>query len=61
MDETGSFGQYCFQKMPFGIYIQRSRTLPEMTQMLSGLDGVLCVVDEVLVFEDKTKHDERLT
>ena len=33
-----------------------------MTQMLSGLDGILCVVDEVLVFEkDKTKHDERLT
>ena len=30
-----------------------------MTQMLSGLDGVLCLMDDVLVFgKDRTEHDE---
>ena len=33
-----------------------------MTEVLSGLDGVLCLMDDVLVFgKDKEEHDERLT
>jgi len=32
-----------------------------MSEILSGLDGVLCLMDDVLVFgKDKKEHDERL-
>ena len=56
------FGRYCFQKMPFGISSVPEHFQKRMTQMLSGLDGVLCLMDDILVFgKDKTEHDERLT
>ena len=56
------FGRYCFHKMPFGISSAPEHFQKRMTQMLSGLDGVLCLMDDVLVFgKDRTEHDERLT
>ena len=56
------FGRYCFHKMPFGISRAPEHFQKRMTQMLSGLDGVLCLMDDVLVFgKDRTEHDERHT
>lgn len=56
------FGRYCFQKMPFGISSAPEHFQKRMTEVLSGLDGVLCLMDDVLVFgKDKEEHDERLT
>ena len=50
-----------FYKLPFGI-----SSAPEifqccMSEVLSGLPGVLCHVDDVLVFgKDRIEHDTRL-
>ena len=56
------FGRYCFHKMPFGIFSAPEHFQKRMTQMLPGLDGILCLMDDVLVFgKDRTEHDERLT
>ena len=55
-------GRYCFNKLPFGIcsapeYFQR-----RMSEILVGLQGVLCQVDDILVFgRDQAEHDSRLT
>ena len=42
-------GQYCFQKMPFGISSAPEHFQKRMTEVLSGLNGVLCLMDDVLV------------
>ena len=55
------FKRYSFNKLPFAI-----RSTPELFQrrmsaILSGLSGVLCLMDDVLIFgKDQAKHDERL-
>ena len=55
------FGRYCFNKMPFGISSAPEHFQKRMSEILSGLDGVLCLMDDVLVFgKDKKEHDERL-
>ena len=52
------FGRYC---MPFGISSAPEHSQKRMSEILSGLDGVLCLMDDVLVFgKDKEEHDERL-
>ena len=51
-------GRYCFNKLPFGI-----SSAPEHYQkrMGQGLPGVLCHMDDVLVFgRDIQEHDRRL-
>ena len=56
------FGRYCFNKMPFGISSAPEHFQKRMSKILAGLDGVLCLMDDTLVFgEDKKGHDERLT
>ncbi len=48
--------------MPFGISSAPEHFQKRMSQILEGLDGVLCLMDDALVFgEDKKGHDERLT
>ena len=55
------FGRFCFHRLPFGItsapeYFQR-----QMSEMLKDLDGVLCMMDDVLVYgKTVSEHDERL-
>ena len=54
-----SFGCYCFNKLPFGTteYFQK-----KMSSILEGLEGVLCLMDDVLIFgKDQKEHDSRLT
>lgn len=56
------FGRHCFNKMPFSIHVSSA---PEhfqkrMSKILAGLEGVLCLMDDVLVFgKDVKEHDER--
>lgn len=55
------FGRYCFNKKPFGILSAPGHFQKRMSHILSGLDGVLCLMDDALVFgKDKKEHDERL-
>ena len=56
------FGRYCFQKLPFGISSAPELFQRRMSQILSGLEGVICHIDDVLIFGENTKqHDARLT
>ena len=54
-------GRFCFNRLPFGIcsapeYFQRL-----MSYILENLSGVLCNMDDVIVFgETQKQHDERL-
>lgn len=53
------FGRYCFNKMPFGISSAPEHFQKRMSKILAGLKGVLCLMDDVLVFgKDVKEHDE---
>ena len=55
------FGRYCFTKLPFGISSGPELFQKRMSQILSGLDGVVCLIDDILVMGNNAKeHDERL-
>ena len=54
-------GCYCFNKLPFGISSAPEFFQKWMDQILDGLDGVLCQMDDVLVFgSNSQEHDFRL-
>ena len=54
-------GRYCFNKLPFGISSAPELFQKRMNQILTGLEGVLCLMDDVLVFgKDQSEHDVRL-
>ena len=56
------FGRFCFNKLPFGVSSAPELFQRRMSQILEGLDGVLCQMDDVLIFgSDKAQHDQRLT
>ena len=55
-------GRYYFHKLPFGISRAPEHFQKRMSAILSGLEGVVCQMDDVLVFgRDQTEHDTRLT
>ena len=55
-------GRYCFNKLPFGISSAPEHFQKRMSTILRGLDGVVCQMEDVLVFgKDQAEHDERLT
>ena len=53
------FGRFCFHRLPFGItsapeYFQR-----QMSEMLKDHDGVLCLMDDVLVYgKTESEHND---
>ena len=55
------FGRYQFNKLPFGISSAPEVYQKRMSMLLEGLKGVLCLIDDVLVFgHTETEHDHRL-
>ena len=55
------FGRYSFNKLPFGITSAPELFQRCMSTILSGLPGVLCLMDDVLIFgKSQAKHDDRL-
>ena len=55
------FGRYCFNKLPFGISSAPELFQCRMNRILEGLDGVVCHIDDVLVYGAGTEeHDTRL-
>ena len=55
------FGRFQFNKLPFGISCAPELFQKRMSTMLSGLQGVLCLMDDVLVFgRDQEQHNKRL-
>ena len=56
------FGHYQFKKLPFGISSAPEIFQRRMSPVLEGLDGVLCHMDDVLIFgSSKEEHDLRLS
>ena len=55
------FGRYHFNKLPFGISSAPEHFQRRMNSILEGLEGVICLIDDVLVVgKDVTEHDTRL-
>ena len=55
------FGRYCFHRLPFGITSAPEHFQRRMSEILRGLEGVVCMVDDILVYgKDQEEHDERL-
>ena len=55
-------GRFCFNKLPFEISSAWEHFQKRMSAVLSGLHGVLCQMDDVLVFgKDRAQHDARVT
>ena len=55
------FGRYCYKRLPFGISSGPEVFQREMSRILEGIPGVICDIDDVLVFgKDQKEHDERL-
>ena len=55
------FGRYCFNKLLFGILSALEHFQRRMNEILSGFDGVVCQMGDILVFgHDANQHDDRL-
>ena len=56
------FGKFCFNKLPFGVSSAPELFQRRMSRILEGLNGVLCQMDNILVFgQNAAEHDARLT
>ena len=52
------YGHYCFNIMPFGICSAPEHFQKQMEKILTGLEGVLCHMDDVLIFgQSKEEHN----
>ena len=52
------FGRYAFNKLPFGIASALEIFQRRMNRILEGLDGVVCLMDDILVFDkDRNEHN----
>ena len=55
------YGQFCFNKLPFGVSCTPELFQKQMINILQGLQGVVCQIDDVLVFGKTHKeHDSQL-
>ena len=56
------YGRFCFNKLPFGITSAPELFQKRMSCILAGLEGVVCLIDDVLIFAKDTKeHQTRLS
>ena len=55
------YGRYLFNKLPFGISCAPELFQLRMAKILEGLEGVVCQMDDILVFgATQEQHDQRL-
>ena len=55
------YGRYCYLRLPFGINSAPEHFQHQMQKILEGLDGVLCMMDDIVVFgQSKEDHDTNL-
>ena len=56
------FGRFYFNRLPFGISSAPGHFQKRKSEILDGLDGVLCQADDILVHgATQAKHDVHLT
>ena len=55
------FGTFCFQSLPFGITSAPEIFQKQMPEILLGLNGVVCIMEDVLIFRPNQEiHNMRL-
>ena len=55
------FGRFCFIRLPFGITSAPELFQKRMSSILGGMDGVVCLIDDILAFgTTRVEHDRRL-
>ncbi|CAL9705828.1 unnamed protein product [Knipowitschia caucasica] len=55
-------GRFCFKRLPFGITSAPEIFQRQMSELLKGHDGVVVVMDDILVFgTTKEQHDRHLS
>lgn len=55
------FGRFCFKRLPFGISSGPEVFQREMSQIVSGIPGVVCDIDDILISgKTQEEHDKRL-
>lgn len=55
------YGRFCFNRLPFGITSAPEFFQKQMSKILDGLPGVLCMINDVLVHDKNlVEHDQRL-
>ena len=55
------FGRYHFNELPFGVSSAPELFQKRMSNILNGLKGTLCLIDDVLIFgKTQEEHDQRL-
>ena len=56
-----SYGRFCFNRLPFGITSAPEHFQRRMSEILQGLEGVVCLVDDILVYgSTQAEHDAHL-
>ena len=56
------FGRFCFHRLPFGITSAPEHFQRRISEILSGLDGVVCMMDDILVHgKTQEERDECLS
>ena len=53
-----SYGRYQWLHLPFGISSAPEEFQKHLMSVLEGLDGVLCIADDILVFGEGTMYQE---
>ena len=54
-------GRFCFNRLPFGITSAPEHFQRRMSQLLEDIEGVVCLVDDILVTgKTQEEHDSRL-
>ena len=53
-----SYGRYRWLRLPFGISSGPEEFQKRLMSALEGLDGVLCITDDTLVFGEGTTYQE---
>ena len=55
------YGRFCFNRLPFGITSAPEHFQRRMSEILQGLQGVVCLVDDILVFGNtQEEHNTHL-
>jgi len=55
------FGRFCFNRLPFGITSAPEYFQKCMSDILAGLEGVVCMIDDILIHgSTQEEHDQRL-
>ena len=55
------FGRFKFNRLPFGITSAPEHFQRRMNQILAGMEGIVCLIDDILVYgRTQDEHDQRL-